>query len=141
MWTRLLLRSLKWKCFNIGLKKTRWGTCIDTYTIFVQNLLRVLTQLNTNNQASTPKRVKFEKIRKTHAKLFHIRVISSLLYQSTQKRNYCAKLRKFGPNMKAILSHSADSIFMTHHFAASIYLLVFCVGVIKAGLWLQTILT
>ena len=38
------------------------GIYIDTYTIFVQNLLRVLTQLNTNNQASTPKRVKFVKL-------------------------------------------------------------------------------
>lgn len=40
------------------------GIYIDTYTIFVQNLLRVLTQLNTNNQASTPKRVKFVKLEK-----------------------------------------------------------------------------
>ena len=47
----------------------------DTYTIFVQNLLRVLTQLNTNNQASTPKRVKFVKLEKTHAKLFQNRVV------------------------------------------------------------------
>ena len=44
----------------------------DTYTIFVQNLLRVLTQLNTNNQASTPKRVKFVKLEKPTQNYFKI---------------------------------------------------------------------
>ena len=43
-----------------------------TYTIFVQNLLRVLTQLNTNNQASTPKRVKFVKLEKPTQNYFKI---------------------------------------------------------------------
>lgn len=57
---------------NIGLKRTQKGTYIDTYTIFVQNLLRVLTQLNTNNQASTPKRVKFVKLEKPTQNYFKI---------------------------------------------------------------------
>ena len=52
-------------------KNTRKGY-IDTYTIFVQNLLRVLTQLNTNNQASTPKRVKFVKLEKPTQNYFKI---------------------------------------------------------------------
>lgn len=50
--------------FKYRIEKIPEKADIDTYTIFVQNLLRVLTQLNTNNQASTPKRVKFVKLEK-----------------------------------------------------------------------------
>lgn len=55
------MNKFKYRIEKIPEKK---GIYIDTYTIFVQNLLRVLTQLNTNNQASTPKRVKFVKLEK-----------------------------------------------------------------------------
>jgi len=58
--------------FKYRVEKGPKGTCFGAYTIFVQNLLRVLTQLNTNNQASTPKRVKFVKLEKPTQNYFKI---------------------------------------------------------------------